>query len=344
MTDAHVHLAGSPAKHYTLAPHKENAKSSLRCGVTTVIDLFYPENECVRLRNYTARFPEKYSGVLVAGPIITAPGGHGTEYGVPTRTITSVLEARETTNEVIKSGVDVIKVVYEAHSNKKTITKEMLAAIVGEAHKKDKKVFVHINVAAEAMDCIDVNVDVLAHLPMDTFSEVQMSMLKQSGIVVIPTMSVMVSMFYGVNHDYLSGPLLWQTAHKSHLEQFDSLHVPAAPYVSKRYSDNVWHNLRQCVQHNIPIVAGTDAGNFAVFYGYSLHWELLYYVQAGMSPATALNTATRSLTTLFPELKTGVVQPGYYADLVILNKNPLKDINNTRRVHSVYHKGLQVKM
>ena len=156
-------------------------------------------------------------------------------------------------------------------------------------------------------------------------------------------MSVVVSVFEGQGSAYFRDALLWRTAHKKYLVQFDSLLPPQPPYLSERHSKNVWHNLRQCIKYKIPILAGTDAGNFAVFYGYSLHWELIYYVQAGMTIAAALNTATSNVQAVFPELKTGVIQPGYNADLVILNKNPLDDINNTRNIHSVYHRGRLVK-
>ncbi len=343
MTDAHVHLAGAPTRNYVFLPHYENAKSSLLCGVTTVIDLFFQETKCAAFRKTLSLRPAEFCRTLLSGPIITAPGGHGTEYGVPTRTITTVPEAVITTNEVINSGVDVIKVVYEAHSSRKTITKEMLAAMITTAHKRGRKVFVHINAAAEAMDCIDVKADVLAHLPMNKFTQSQMFRLKMSGIIIIPTMSVMVSMFEGPGRTYLSDPLLWKTAQAEYMKHFDSVLVPEAPYFSKRYSENVWHNMKQCVAYGIPVLAGTDAGNFAVFYGYSLHWEMAYYVKAGMSPAQALNTATRNITALFPELKTGALKPGYYADIVVLNKNPLENIHNTRSIYSVYHRGRKVK-
>jgi imidazolonepropionase-like amidohydrolase len=348
LIDAHVHITGSPAFPYVVTDPMLNANSSLLCGVTTLIDLFYPESTFKDAREKAARQPAAYATLLMAGPILTAPGGHGTEYGVPTRTITSVEEAKKITNEVIDGGVDVIKLVYEDAPEKyiPSINKDMVKAIVEAAHRRNKKVFAHIDRAAQAVDCAEAGADVLAHMPADSLTGDQLKKLKVSGIVIVPTITVLQSALEGLDAKYMSDTLLWATANPDYLDNFTHGKIPAPPQerMRKFFPASKFHeNLANCIKAKIPILAGTDAGNHAVFYGYSLHNELLQYTLSGMTNAEALCSATQNISLVFPGIKTGKIIPGYDADLVVLNADPLKNIENTKSISMVFHKGEQVK-
>ncbi len=87
------------------------------------------------------------------------------------------------------------------------------------------------------------------------------------------------------------------------------------------------------------IVAGTDANNQLLVPGRSLHTELELLVNAGLTPADAIETATRNTAQLLGADSLGVIQPGKVADLVVLTGNPLNDIRNTRTVKRVMVRG-----
>jgi imidazolonepropionase-like amidohydrolase len=90
----------------------------------------------------------------------------------------------------------------------------------------------------------------------------------------------------------------------------------------------------------VPIVAGTDVLNPFVFPGFSLHDELGLLVEAGLTPAEALRTATVNAATYLGTGKTsGTIEEGKTADLVLLDANPLDDIANTRRIAAVAARG-----
>ncbi len=90
----------------------------------------------------------------------------------------------------------------------------------------------------------------------------------------------------------------------------------------------------------VPVGAGTDTPIGWALPGYSLHTELERLVQAGLSPAAALAAATlRPAEFLGIESATGQIRPGFAADLVLLDGNPLQDIRNTRRINTVISKG-----
>ena len=86
------------------------------------------------------------------------------------------------------------------------------------------------------------------------------------------------------------------------------------------------------------LLLGTDAGIPFVFPGASAHAELRLMVDAGLSPYQALETATANAAK-FLELNTGSIAPGRRADLVLLEANPLDDIDNTRRIVGVMVQG-----
>ena len=88
------------------------------------------------------------------------------------------------------------------------------------------------------------------------------------------------------------------------------------------------------------LIAGTDAPG-AAHPGWSIHQEIELFVQAGISPMAALQTATlNNARVLHKENELGTIQEGHYADLVILDANPLEEIGNTRRIHLVIEDGL----
>lgn len=90
----------------------------------------------------------------------------------------------------------------------------------------------------------------------------------------------------------------------------------------------------------VPIMAGTDAAAPNVFPGSSLHEDLAYLVQAGLTPMQALQAATtRPAEFLRRNAQQGTIEVGKRADLVLLDANPLDDIHNTRKIRAVVLNG-----
>jgi hypothetical protein len=98
--------------------------------------------------------------------------------------------------------------------------------------------------------------------------------------------------------------------------------------------------IRMLHQNGVQILAGTDLGNPFVYAGFSLHDELSLFVQAGLSPLAALQTATINPARYTgKENETGTVSKGKLADLVLLDANPLADISNTKKINVVIING-----
>jgi len=90
----------------------------------------------------------------------------------------------------------------------------------------------------------------------------------------------------------------------------------------------------------VPILAGTDAMNPQCFPGFGIHDELALLVDAGLTPLAALQAATRNAAEFMGQLdRRGTIEVGKTADLVLLDKDPLVEIHNTRSIHAVVLRG-----
>jgi imidazolonepropionase-like amidohydrolase len=90
----------------------------------------------------------------------------------------------------------------------------------------------------------------------------------------------------------------------------------------------------------VEFLAGTDTLNPYCFAGFSLHDELDLLVKAGLSPMEALQAATRNPAKFLETLKDeGTIGEGKFADLVLLDADPLKDIKNTQQIAGVVVRG-----
>jgi imidazolonepropionase-like amidohydrolase len=90
----------------------------------------------------------------------------------------------------------------------------------------------------------------------------------------------------------------------------------------------------------VGILAGTDTGNPYCFPGFSLHDELAWLVQAGLTPMEAIQAATRNAARFMDrQNELGTIEQGKLADLVLLDANPLDDIANTRKIAAVVYGG-----
>ncbi len=100
-------------------------------------------------------------------------------------------------------------------------------------------------------------------------------------------------------------------------------------------------NLREMREAGVMILTGTDVAVVGVFPGFSLHEELVLFVdELGMTPMEVLESATRkSAEFLGIADSVGTIRPGMMADLVLLDANPLEDIRNTTRIGGVVVNG-----
>jgi imidazolonepropionase-like amidohydrolase len=88
----------------------------------------------------------------------------------------------------------------------------------------------------------------------------------------------------------------------------------------------------------VPLMAGSDSPEYFIVQGFALHDELRTMVEAGLTPFAALQTATVNPARYMAILdRTATVEEGKEADMILLNSNPLEDINNTRSIYHIFN-------
>jgi imidazolonepropionase-like amidohydrolase len=118
--------------------------------------------------------------------------------------------------------------------------------------------------------------------------------------------------------------------------------APPSPN-SPRREEMLAANFPRMIAGGVRLVLGTDAGIHAGHtFGSADHHELARWVQLGLTPAQAIVAATRTPAELLGLDDMGTLAPGKSADFVVLSGNPLDDIRNTRRIESVYLRGVAV--
>ncbi len=90
----------------------------------------------------------------------------------------------------------------------------------------------------------------------------------------------------------------------------------------------------------VRIMAGADIAAPNVFPGSSLHDDLSFLVKADLTPMQALQAATRNPAEFLGKLQTqGTIEQGKFADLLLLDADPLADIGNTKRIRALILRG-----
>lgn len=102
------------------------------------------------------------------------------------------------------------------------------------------------------------------------------------------------------------------------------------------------HNLKAEADAGVRYGFGTDSGPPGRFPGYFAHWEMELMVQAGLTPMQVITAATGSAATFLRANDLGTLEAGKWGDLIVLNKNPLDDIKNTRSIDAVYIAGNRI--
>ena len=115
-------------------------------------------------------------------------------------------------------------------------------------------------------------------------------------------------------------------------------HIDAYP----AFFETAKRNLKALADAGVRYGFGTDSGPPGRFPGYFEQWELQLMVDAGLTPTQAIVAATSSAAEFLHAKDLGTVEAGKWADLLVLDRNPLQDIKNTRAIHDVYIAGNRV--
>ena len=234
------------------------------------------------------------------------------------------------------------------------IQPDVLKAISAEAHRRGMTVTGHVPAAINAFDGVADGMDQINHLqfvtrtmmpegstgPVDLESERAkklIALLKERQIVVDPTLSWGEMAGHPKSVDVASFEPGINAAPYTLSSKFRALGVPAAD--EAKFHERMETNLKvvgALYRAGVTIVPGSDTG----LLGYGLDRELELYVQAGMSPMAAIQSATIvSARVMKLDGESGSIEVGKRADMILVDGNPLEKISDIRRVVSVVTNG-----
>ena len=334
LIDAHTHAWG------------DALEQALLFGVTTELDMFTDVRFAQSMRDeQKANKATSRADLFSAGTLVTAPGGHGTEYGTPIPTIQTPGEAQAFVDARIAEGSDWIKIVLDdMHAyggTRPTLNVETLRAVVEAAHRRQKLAVVHIGTLADARTAIDAGADGLVHLFVDRDPDPELGrFLAKHHAFAVPTLVVLKSIT-GVGG---AAPLVDDTRMSPYLNPMVVSGLknsfprragqPPVTYAAAEKS------VRQLLAAGVPILAGSDAPNPGTAHGAALHRELELLVDAGLTPLQALAAATSVPAKTFRITDRGRIAKGLRADLVLVNGDPTRDITVTRDIAGVWKGGV----
>ena len=263
-------------------------------------------------------------------------------------------EARKSVDRLADLKVDVIK--YHINGNPNDMTPDIYGALVDEAKKKGLRTFVHVFYIKDAKSAVEKGTDVIAHSIRDQDVDPEFAAeLKRKNIGYIPTLTRDLSVFvYETRPAFFDEPFFRrglalydeEVAPLSNPANQEKIRNDRQAQAIKPALQQANRNLKILSDAGVPIAMGTDSGaenNLGRWQGYFEHVEMEMMVKAGMTPMQVIVAATGGaarITKVDPRI--GTIEAGKWADLLVLNANPLDGIRNTRQIHSVWIGGNRV--
>src|SRR5881296_1828743 len=296
-----------PAVEVFLA--RKGAMRTLQAGVTTVRDLGADQYMDIAMRDLINRGEMIGPRMFVCGyglyitnapykPGLNLPAG-GIADGVP--------EVLRVVRQQIAAGADVIKMYASTGTDDdvtgfQTYNYEEIKAAVDAAHKFGKKIAIHSYGPDGARDAVRAGTDSLEHATdMDDATIAEMA---KRGTYYVPT----------IDHN------------RYYIENGSKIgYAPGFEPRTQAFIERNLETARKAHKAGVKFAMGSDA--IYTMFGQNTR-ELGWFVKAGMTPEQALRTATTNAAELLgKEKELGAVAPGYFADLIAVEGDPLADIN-----------------
>jgi len=340
IVNAHGHVGntvGMEQGHYSAENVQRDLKTYAAYGVTTVFSLGDDQAAGFAARDSQRTPTLTRARLFAAGPVL-APK--------------TVDEAVKQVDENVAMNVDIIKIrVDDNLGATPKMPPDIYKAVITEAHKKGKRVAVHLFYLDDAKAVLDAGADFIAHSVRDKdVDEPFIAMLKRRDVCYCPTLMREVSTFtYASTPSWFSDPLFLKHAD---MKAVEALKEPSRQEQMKnsksaqRYKAGLEvanRNLKKLSDAGVKIAMGTDTGPPARFQGYFELMELEMMAKAGLTPAKVLASATRDAARCMQlDREVGTLEANKWADFVALDADPLADISNVRKISGVYIAGNSV--
>jgi imidazolonepropionase-like amidohydrolase len=326
LINTHGHVSG-PADLSTYAAY----------GITTVFSLGGEPASVFAARAAQEAPTLNRSRVFLAGPVLNPR---------------DVVEARAQVADVANQHVDIVKIrVDDNLGTTAKMSPEVYRAVISAAHARGMRVATHLFYLDDAKSLLAAGSDFIAHSVRDRDVDAQfIAAMKASGKCYTPTLMREVSTFvYESTPTWFSDPLFLLRADTALVRTLrdparqESVRTNASAQRYKAALQVANRNLKRLVDAGVPISMGTDTGPTGRFQGYFELMELDMMAKAGLTPRQILTSATSGAARcMVLDRDLGTVEPGKWADLLVLDRDPLADISNVKSISSVWIAGNRI--
>jgi len=332
----------------------------LRSGITAVLDIGGPmwNFEMRKIANSTAKAPR----VAAAGPLISSVSRPQLDLGDPPIVkIDSPEQGTEMVKKLEGQKPDYIKIWYIVNAeNPIEKFRPTVRAVIAEAHRLKLRVAVHATELEAARASVEEGADLLVHSVTDKLvDEAFVKLLKEKGTILTPTLVVFERYGRTFANKLELTPEEKAWGNPEVIASLDVTKLPAdkIPDRIKKTTENAQpvldsiqktydvalKNLKTLEDAGVIIATGTDAGNVGTVPGPAIFREFQLMKQAGLTPMQILQCTTANAAKTFggdTGAKIGSLNPGNFADLVILKSNPLDDVAHASDIETVIKNGV----
>lgn len=334
LIDTHVHLiwdarsdpetfiANKPDSFISLMAAKQMMKY-LPLGITTLRDTGSQGSTVLSLRNLINMGLYSGTDLIVSGPPIAMTGGHIHRFAIEADGEAEVLKA---SRKLLKMGVDFIKVMATGgvytdgeEPGSPQLNLEEIQICVQEAKKAGKKVSAHAQGLAGIKNSIKAGVSTIEH---GYYADEEcLQQMKAKGIFLIPVIVCP-----------------WRMTGQ------EALKAGVPPFAVRKAQEIVKaqeKSFKMAVEIGVPIATGTDTGAPRTPpEDYFL--EIKRMQQGGMSIFEVLKACTSQAAKAITRSDLGIIEENMKGDLLILEKNPLDDLDNLKSIRYVIKQGTLV--
>ncbi len=353
----HGHLGNTidltqDAKFFTRENIEKNLRTYAFYGVTTVLSLGTDQDLIFRVRAEQREGRPVMARVYTAGQGFVFRGGYGGLAGV-NGGIGSIAEVEPAVAAQAAKGVDILKLWMDDELGRlPKMPYPMAKAIIDAGHRHGLRVVAHIFYLRDARQLTDYGIDGLAHSVRDrpVDQDLIAAMKKHGTWQMAPTLSREASMFiYGTTPFFAADPFFTRAVSPAVLAKLRSPEyqktTSSAPHFAEYqgFFETAKRNFKAEADAGVAYGFGTDTGPPGRFPGYFEQWEMQLMVEAGLTPLQVLTAATGKAAEFLRARDIGTLEASKWADLIVLDRNPLADIRNMRTIDAVYIAGNPVK-
>ncbi len=343
-------------ENYTRDNVIADLRTYARYGVTTTTSMGTDKDLVIGVRDAIER--DRLPGVA---RVISALQGFTTKDGYPTHVpgvkglaieVETANEARREVDKLADQGAELVKMWVDSHHGQfDKLPSRLYEAIINQAHQRGMLAAAHLYELEDAKRLADADVDLIVHSVRD--AEVDRSLIRKllaKGIVYVPTLTREQSTFvYADSPAWLEDGFFSRHVAPSLIRDLrttmrEKQSNDPEESINRENFRVAMRNLKTLADAGVTIGFGTDTGPPARFPGYFEHWESELMVQAGLTPMQVIVAFSRNAARgLGIGRQFGTLAEGKVADMILLNSNPLGNINNLRDIHTVYIGGRAVE-